>query len=90
LHPAVRAATEFAKNCLNKYWFNADDSDVYRIAMSKSLFNCYIFVSLPAAVLHPGMKLKYFRKATWAGEDYIQSECNLTGSEPAGMSTAGL
>jgi hypothetical protein len=45
LHPAVRAATEFAKNCLNKYWFNADDSDVYRIAMSNSYFNCYIFVS---------------------------------------------
>ncbi|KAJ7312685.1 hypothetical protein DFH08DRAFT_973219 [Mycena albidolilacea] len=74
LHPAVCAATEFAKNCLNKYWFNADDYDVYRIAM----------------ILHPGMKLKYFRKATWAGEDYIQLECNLTGSEPAGMSTAGL
>ncbi|KAJ7830629.1 hypothetical protein B0H14DRAFT_2806722, partial [Mycena olivaceomarginata] len=42
LHPAVRGATEFAKNCLNKYWFNADDSDVYRIA----------------TILHPGMKLK--------------------------------
>jgi hypothetical protein len=35
LHPSVRATTQFAKNCLNKYWFNADDSDVYRIAMSK-------------------------------------------------------
>ncbi|KAJ7809624.1 hypothetical protein B0H14DRAFT_3759017, partial [Mycena olivaceomarginata] len=35
LHPSVRAAIQFAKNCLNKYWFNAEDSDVYRIAMSK-------------------------------------------------------
>jgi hypothetical protein len=31
LHPAVRTTTKFTRNCLNKYWFNADDSDVYRI-----------------------------------------------------------
>ncbi|KAJ7819702.1 hypothetical protein B0H14DRAFT_2835828, partial [Mycena olivaceomarginata] len=61
LHPAVRAATEFAKNCLNKYWFNADDSDVYRIAM----------------ILHPGMKLKYFKEAAWAVEDYIEEAKSL-------------
>ncbi|KAJ7355969.1 hypothetical protein DFH08DRAFT_628100, partial [Mycena albidolilacea] len=52
LHPSIRAATQFAKNCLNKYWFDADDSDVYRIAM----------------ILHPRMKMKYFRDAPWAGD----------------------
>ncbi|KAJ7349941.1 hypothetical protein DFH08DRAFT_696406 [Mycena albidolilacea] len=61
LHPSVRAATQFAKNCLNKYWFNADDSDVYRIAM----------------ILHPGMKMKYFRDAPWAGDEYIEEAKSL-------------
>ncbi|KAJ6556348.1 hypothetical protein B0H19DRAFT_947215, partial [Mycena capillaripes] len=28
LHPAVCAATQFAKKSLNKYWFNSDESDV--------------------------------------------------------------
>ncbi|KAJ7822579.1 hypothetical protein B0H14DRAFT_2598502 [Mycena olivaceomarginata] len=61
LHPAVHAATEFTKNCLNKYWFNADDLDVYRIAM----------------ILHPGMKLKYFKEAAWASKDYIEDAKSL-------------
>jgi hypothetical protein len=77
LHPSVRAATQFAKNCLNKYWFNADDSDVYRIAMSKPYLTYTVFnmSDVVSPVLHPGMKMKYFRDAP--GDEYIEEAKSL-------------
>jgi hypothetical protein len=54
LDPAVRVATELVKNWLKKYWLNADDSDVYCIAMSNSHFNCYIF---GLTLVHPALHM---------------------------------
>ena len=35
---AIRAALEIGKNLLNKYYSITDDSEVYRIAISTSIF----------------------------------------------------
>ena len=35
---AIRAALEIGKNLLNKYYSITDDSEIYRIAISTSIF----------------------------------------------------
>jgi hypothetical protein len=42
LSPAIRPSLGLAKRTLNWYYSHTDDSEAYRIAMSKfsSLFNC--------------------------------------------------
>ncbi|TFK48644.1 hypothetical protein OE88DRAFT_1605098, partial [Heliocybe sulcata] len=51
-HPAIPPAMQLAKATINCYYSCTDDSDVYQIAM----------------VLHPGLKLEYFRKHDWEPE----------------------
>ncbi|KAG1806029.1 ribonuclease H-like domain-containing protein, partial [Suillus variegatus] len=43
--PAIRAAMKLARKKMDRYWKMTDDSNTYRIA----------------TVLHPGLKLEYFR-----------------------------
>jgi len=51
-HPAITAAMKLARNKMDHYYSLTDSSNTYRIAM----------------VLHPGMKLEYFRKQKWEKE----------------------
>lgn len=57
-HPAITAAMELARNKMNRYYSLTDSSNVYRIAM----------------VLHPGMKLEYFRYQKWENAWIVQAE----------------
>ena len=64
--PAIRAALKLGIKILDKYYSLTDNSEVYRIAMGKSVIistkqNCLIFFQ----VLHPKHKLKYFKKQGW-------------------------
>ncbi|KAE9398542.1 hypothetical protein BT96DRAFT_749153, partial [Gymnopus androsaceus JB14] len=52
VHPAVRSALELAQSTLNRYYSRTDDSNVYQIAM----------------ILHPKLKLEYFRNCGWEKE----------------------
>ncbi|KAJ6577979.1 hypothetical protein B0H19DRAFT_885274, partial [Mycena capillaripes] len=54
IHDSVRKALNLAKTTLNKYYSRTDTSNVYRIAM----------------VLHPSLKLEYFRLRKW-DQDWI-------------------
>lgn len=51
-HPAIKRAIKLARNKMNRYYSLTDDSHVYRIAM----------------VMHPGLKLQYFRNHQWLKE----------------------
>ena len=60
-HPGIVAALNLARRKMNRYYSLTDDSVVYRIAM----------------VLHPGMKLEYFRQHTWEADWIKQAETLL-------------
>jgi hypothetical protein len=57
-HPSLAAAMRLARKKMDRYYSLTDSSNVYRIAM----------------VLHPGMKLEYFRNQKWEGEWIEQAE----------------
>ncbi|KAF5366543.1 hypothetical protein D9758_008967 [Tetrapyrgos nigripes] len=61
LHASVKAALCLAKQLMNCYYSLTDDSSVYRIAM----------------VLHPGLKLEYFRQRKWQ-DPWIREAERLT------------
>jgi hypothetical protein len=63
-HPAITAAIKLARNKMNRYYSLTDDSNVYRITM----------------VLHPGMKLQYFRNQQWE-KDWIEEAERLVREE---------
>jgi hypothetical protein len=51
-HPSIHVAMTLAQKKMNRYYSLTDLSDVYRIAM----------------VLHPGLKLEYFKQRGWEPE----------------------
>jgi hypothetical protein len=51
-HPSILAAMTLARKKMNRYYSLTDDAAPYRIAM----------------VLHPGLKLEYFRLREWEKE----------------------
>jgi hypothetical protein len=57
-HRSIVAALKLARNKMNRYYSLTDASSTYRIAM----------------VLHPGMKLDYFRQAEWEADWIEQAE----------------
>jgi hypothetical protein len=57
-HPSLVAAMKLARKKMDRYYSLTDSSHVYRIAM----------------VLHPGMKLEYFRNQKWEEEWIEQAE----------------
>ena len=57
-HPSLVAAMKLARKKMDRYYSLTDSSHVYRIAM----------------VLHPGMKLEYFRNQKWEDEWIEQAE----------------
>ncbi|KIJ10865.1 hypothetical protein PAXINDRAFT_85383 [Paxillus involutus ATCC 200175] len=64
LHPAIWAAMKLACNKMDQYWRKTDDSNVYHITM----------------VLHPGLKLQYFRTQD-REEEWVKVAENLTHEE---------
>ena len=64
--PAIRASLTLGKAHLNKYYDMTDQSEVYRIAMSKCpSSNRFIQLLFCRIVLHPRHKLQYFCNANW-------------------------
>src|SRR6266478_359983 len=69
-HPSIQAAMKLTCKKLNSYYLLTDLSAVYRIAMGKSM----ILMSFSDAdcsyilVLHPGLKLQYFKNHGWEEE----------------------
>jgi hypothetical protein len=57
-HPSLAAAMKLARKKMDRYYSLTDLSNVYRIAM----------------VLHPGMKLEYFRNQKWEDEWIAEAE----------------
>jgi len=57
-HPSILAAMTLARKKMNRYYSLTDDAAPYRIAM----------------VLHPGLKLEYFRLREWEKEWIDQAE----------------
>lgn len=62
--PAIQAAMKLARKKMDRYWKMTDDSNTYRIA----------------TVLHPGLKLEYFRLQKWEDE-WIEAAENLVREE---------
>jgi hypothetical protein len=58
-HPSLAAAMKLARKKMDRYYSLTDSSNVYRIAM----------------VLHPGIKLEYFRNQKWEDEWIDEAEC---------------
>jgi len=63
-HIAIQAAMKLARAKMNRYFSLTDSSSAYRISM----------------VLHPGMKLEYFRQHKWQ-DDWIEEAENLVREE---------
>ena len=75
--PSIHAALGIAKKTLNRYYNATDQSEVYRIAMGKSLIIhvlrlIYWCLNYSFLVLHPCHKLKYFECAGWE-PDWIRT-----------------
>jgi hypothetical protein len=78
IHPAIKVAMKFAKAKLNRYYSLTDLSPCYRIAMGMSdSFHISVTYSLILPVLHPGLKLKYFRVQEWE-QEWIDTTLSLT------------
>jgi hypothetical protein len=63
-HPAIVAAMKLAQKKMDRYYSLTDSSAIYRIAM----------------VLHPGMKLKYFKQREWE-EEWVEQAENMVCEE---------
>ena len=59
-HPSITAAMKLARKKMDRYYSLTDSSTTYRIAM----------------ILHPGMKLEYFRNQKWE-EEWIEEAESL-------------
>jgi hypothetical protein len=64
-HPSILAAIALARKKMNRYYSLTDDAAPYRIAMGKSLTHFLGRVLMKPQVLHPGLKLEYFRRQQW-------------------------
>jgi hypothetical protein len=62
--PAIQAAMKLARKKINHYYLMMDLSSAYQIAI----------------VLHPGLKLEYFRQQDWE-ELWVDNEENLVHNE---------
>jgi hypothetical protein len=63
-HTAIQVAMKLVRAKMNRYYSMTDSSSSYRISM----------------VLHPGMKLEYFRQHKWE-DDWIEEAENLVREE---------
>jgi hypothetical protein len=73
-HRSLMSAMKLARKKMDRYYSLTDSSSVYRIAMGEAS------VYRIAMVLHPGMKLDYFRNQKWE-EEWIEQAENLVREE---------
>lgn len=83
--PAIQATMKLARKKMDRYWKLTDDSNTYRIATgehkSSTFFDTEWFVLTHVLlVLHPGLKLEYFRLQKWEDE-WIEAAENLVREE---------
>ena len=66
-HPALLAAMTLARKKMDQYYSLTDSLPIYRIAMgfSTSVSRFSPYLTHPFAVLHPGLKLEYFKRHEW-------------------------
>jgi hAT family C-terminal dimerisation region len=69
-HSAIQAAMRLARKKINRYYSLTDLSSVYHITMGKLIYLSFCSHSDFdfCLVLHPGLKLEYFRQQNW--EEY--------------------
>ena len=84
-HSAILAAIKLAQKKMNQYYSLTDVSTVYRTAMGMSDVFVYVsdaqsLTSMSWLVLHPGLKLEYFKQHEWLPE-WIQQAESLTCDE---------
>jgi hypothetical protein len=79
-HPAIQATMKLAHKKINHYYSMMDLPSAYQIAMG-------MFASFPygqswplSSVLHPGLKLEYFRQQDWE-EEWVDRAENLVCEE---------
>jgi hypothetical protein len=75
-HPAVLAAMKLACKKMDRYYSLTDFSATYWVAMGLIQFflsHLCLLMSHPT-VLHPGLKLEYFRRHEWEDEWIKQAE----------------
>lgn len=74
-HPSILAAIALARKKMNRYYSLTDEAAPYRIAMGKSLSQILGgWADATPTVLHPGLKLEYFRQHQWEKEWIEQAE----------------
>ena len=68
-HPTIQATMELTHKKMNHYYLMTDLLSAYQIAMGKQhAFLLFIIVFTLVSVLHPGLKLEYFRQQEWEDE----------------------
>ncbi|KAE9384307.1 hypothetical protein BT96DRAFT_842444, partial [Gymnopus androsaceus JB14] len=65
LSDPIRHALSIGKKTLNKYYTLTKDSDIYCMAMGTYFLSYFKQSSNNHIVLHPSLKLNYFRNAGW-------------------------
>jgi hypothetical protein len=81
VHPSIRKALGLAKATMNKYYSATDTSNVYRIVMGMcSHLNLTTFLTRTYLVLHPSLKLQYFKSRKW-DDAWITTAKNLVSEE---------
>src|SRR5260221_341927 len=76
-HPSIITAMTLARKKMNQYYSLTDDAAPYQIAMGMylhSFLDVYLGTNLTQSVLHPGLKLEYFRQREWEKEWIEQAE----------------
>jgi hypothetical protein len=81
LHSSIRKALGLAKKTMNKYYSATDMSNIYCITMGVFLLNSVsAFLTCIFLVLHPSLKLEYFRSRNWA-DSWITTAKELVSEE---------
>lgn len=83
-HAAIKAAMKLAQNKLDRHWRRTDQPIIYRVAMGMCSVSYWMRVALRhellSPVLHPGLKLEYFRKQRWK-QKWIDETLTVTRAE---------
>jgi hypothetical protein len=79
-HPAIKSAMRLGELKMNRYYSLTDGSAAYRIAMGEYGCNHTPDHNSKYIVLHPGLKLEYFRGQEWE-QEWIDEAENLTREE---------
>ena len=80
LHTSIKVAMKLAQRKINRYYSLTDLSSIYRISMGMLLSCSSLCALISFQVLHPGLKLEYFRQHEWeaewieAAEDLVREE----------------